>query len=425
MVLRRIRRIALAGAAALAALLALVTLTTPRDSGTGTDSAAQVPAPLAVGTALQRPRRTPPLRLIQENGRPIALSAFHGKWLVFAPAMTLCQEVCPMTTGALTELTQELHRVGLAGRVAVAEVTVDPWRDTPARLRAYRRMTGVDFTQLTGTPAEIHRFWKFFGVYYKRVPQEKPAAIDWWTHRPETFDIQHTDGVFILDPAGQERIVDEGMPDVGGRLSQALRRLLDAEGRENLAHPQLPWSAPQLLEDLDWLTNRTVPAAALPGAKPPSAAATSAMLAGSPGQLQALHVQAGALLGGGDALDARIRALRGYPIVLNAWASWCPPCRAEFPLFASASASYGRRVAFLGADTEDSAGAAREFLAGHRVSYPSYQVSGPDLEGIAPTRVTPTTIYIDPAGHVVYTHPGQYESQTTLDQDIARYALGQ
>ena len=68
-------------------------------------------------------------------------------------------------------------------------------------------------------------------------------------------------------------------------------------------------------------------------------------------------------------------ALRGYPIVINAWASWCAPCRSEFGLFATASARYGRRVAFLGADTNDSAGDARAFLTQHPVSYPSYQTS--------------------------------------------------
>ncbi len=168
--------------------------------------------------------------------------------------------------------------------------------------------------------------------------------------------------------------------------------------------------------------------AALAGAPraPATPAAVQQQLRGSPAPLAALHDQAGLLLGSQTALTARIHALHGYPIVLNAWASWCQPCAQEFKLFAAASATDGRRVAFIGANTDDTASNARAFLKQHPVSYPSYQVStgqlhnvvGGGLEGL------PTTIYISPAGKVVYVHTGEYASQGTLDADIQQYANG-
>jgi cytochrome oxidase Cu insertion factor (SCO1/SenC/PrrC family)/thiol-disulfide isomerase/thioredoxin len=152
-------------------------------------------------------------------------------------------------------------------------------------------------------------------------------------------------------------------------------------------------------------------------------APTAIALAGSPAPLAALHHQSGQLLGPESDLQARLRALRGYPVVINAWASWCVPCQKEFPLFASASVRYGRRVAFLGADTNDSSGDAQAFLTKHPVSYPSYQATIQQLSPLAAIGAMPTTIFLNRAGKVVSVHTGQYDALGTLEQDIDLYAL--
>ena len=416
---RRILTIAAAGMAVVVVVLSVIAAVRHTEPRT---ARASVPAPLAGGTELPRPRPIPALTLTDERGRALSLrQAWKGRYVILAPSMTLCHEVCPMTTAVLMQVQSAVRKAGLGHRVVVASTTVDPWRDSPARLRAYARLTGADFEMLTGSQAQIRKLWKFFGVSYYRVAQGHPPDIDWMTHKPETFDVDHTDALFLLDPAGQERIADDGMPQVTGRLPASLASLLDEEGRENLAHPEFAWSAADVVDDLYFLMNRNIPAAETPTVTPPTPAVASADLVRSPQALAGLHHQASQLLGSDSALAARLRSLHGYPVVINAWASWCTPCRAEFPLFASAAARFGRRVAFVGANVDDTTANARAFLAAHPVSYPSYQGSTSSLSWLAQIEGMPTTIFVTRSGKVADVHTGQYETEATLVDDMERY----
>lgn len=148
-------------------------------------------------------------------------------------------------------------------------------------------------------------------------------------------------------------------------------------------------------------------------------------LAGSPPPLAALHKQADDLLpGGADAYQKRLAQLRGYPVVVNAWASWCGPCREEFPVLQKLSARYGKRVAFLGINSEDSNDAAATFLREAPLSYPSY--TDPDkklAESLGVSVGFPDTAFYDKAGKLVYLKQGPYRKGSELEADVRRYAL--
>src|SRR5205085_11114912 len=113
------------------------------------------------------------------------------------------------------------------------------------------------------------------------------------------------------------------------------------------------------------------------GASQPKSAATAAdfkrALAGAPPPLAALYGVPGRVLDGGpSAFRRQIADLKGHPIVVNKWASWCAPCRFEFPFFQKQVTKRGKSIAFLAVDGEDSKDGAHSFLARYALPYLSF-----------------------------------------------------
>jgi cytochrome c biogenesis protein CcmG/thiol:disulfide interchange protein DsbE len=149
-------------------------------------------------------------------------------------------------------------------------------------------------------------------------------------------------------------------------------------------------------------------------------------LAGAPAPLASLHAQSNELLdGGADAFERRLQELEGTPAVVNKWASWCGPCRAEFPIFQQVATDRGTEVAFLGVNSGDKRPAAEAFLADRPIPYPSYE--DPDEE-IAQTlkaaKYYPMTVFVDRRGEVEFVKAGEYRSAAELEADIDRYLAG-
>jgi len=164
------------------------------------------------------------------------------------------------------------------------------------------------------------------------------------------------------------------------------------------------------------------------GRDEPRSAATAAELAaaleGAPSPLERLYARGGEVVDGGlEGFERQLRSLRGYPVVVNKWASWCGPCRFEFPFFQNQAKRKGKRIAFLAVDSRDNREDARKFLRRYPVPYPSwFDPKGEIARSFRGDRAAPETAFYDRSGELVYTKPGGYSSEAALAEDVRRYA---
>ena len=170
--------------------------------------------------------------------------------------------------------------------------------------------------------------------------------------------------------------------------------------------------------------------AAKESSKPPAATTLSAneiaqRLDGAPPALAALHRQANQILPGArKGLRTRLAALKGHPAVVNIWAAWCGPCRAEMPVMQRVSLDMGKQVAFVGVDLKDNKEAATTFLAKTPVTYPSYDDPSGQVYNAEKLVGVPSTLFFDKDGKQTFIHQGPYFDQAALVDDIRQYALG-
>ena len=106
--------------------------------------------------------------------------------------------------------------------------------------------------------------------------------------------------------------------------------------------------------------------------------------------------------------------LRGTPVVVNVWGSWCPPCRDEAPVLAEVSKEYEGRVQFLGIDILDDRPSARAFIREYDWPYPSiFDPQGAIRDGLGYVG-QPVTLIYDRGGDLTF------EWQGTITEELLR-----
>jgi len=276
-----------------------------------------------------------------QTGRQLSLTSLRGRVVVMAALETRCHDSCPVTTALFQDLERTLRARGLSDHVTLAEITMDPDRDTPEALAAYGRRTGADWLLLTAPPEPLRAFWSSLHATYEKVPYDGEPPTDWFTGAPETYDLRHDSLAVVIDGGGAARFLLQGEPRLGHSLPPPLAGL-----RTGTPDPAAPgsWALGDLLGRVDLLLN-------LPGedTRGPEAAAE----VGSP----APEIKLAGLSGDPVSLSDQL----GRPVIVNFWATWCVPCRQELPLLAGAVRDHPNLVA-LAVDEGEDAATVRSFL---------------------------------------------------------------
>lgn len=204
----------------------------------------------AGGTVLNVP--IPPeilaTRFVGADGKAFTLASLKGKTVVMTNFLTLCAEVCPITTINMREIGDAIAKAKLNRSVLSFEVTIDPKRDTPMRLKSYQALfSDPSWSVATGSVKGIKALWSWFGVYTQVVPAAR-GLTDWMTGKQIAYDLTHADVAVIIGPDLHWRWLDLGAPAATNPkaknvLPARLFTYLSATGKSNLLKPQQPfWS---------------------------------------------------------------------------------------------------------------------------------------------------------------------------------------
>jgi len=303
----------------------------------------------------------PAFGLVDQAGGPFNLAAIAGKDVVIAAFHTTCHETCPLYTALFLQLAKRVPAT-----VQLVEVTTDPATDTPTSLSQYANAIGASWTFATGTSAEVTTFWKPFGV--------ELATGD-----------MHTSTLALVDRHGYIRLVYRGVPKVGADIPPSLTTLLSPRGLAQLASGGDGWGAPDVLQALTTIGGPE-PSPSAGGGRAPAFTLTST--SGAPVSL-ADYV--------------------GKPVVINFWATYCPPCKAEMPLLKTAVPRAGVRLLLI--NEGESSAVASAFLVQIGVDQPSLLDTNLTVGRQYGMSALPMTIFVKTDGIIDRRQIGQLDGR--------------
>lgn len=142
------------------------------------------------GTLLPKPRPIADFTLTDSSGKPFTRADLMGHWTIIFAGYTSCPDVCPTTLAELKGLESRLGP--LADRLDVLFLSVDPERDTPAKLDQYVHYFDPRFRAATGTADALEAMGRNLGFVFEKTPGATPGS----------YTIDHSAALMLIDPQG-------------------------------------------------------------------------------------------------------------------------------------------------------------------------------------------------------------------------------
>jgi protein SCO1/2 len=241
---------------------------------------AQPPAKVGVATTTALPTAVRDAKFVNQDGAAETLGSLRGKTVFVVPLLTLCGDTCPFTSGNLLQLQSKIL-TAKASNIEVVALDVDPYRDTRNRIAAYAKLISANFqiwTEAgpTSTPyitnkayasknptgkgdknANLTAIEKFLGWTVQVVPQPVPATNDWMApHDLLSYDINHSDGFWIIDAKQSVRFVSGDLPAFTGKLSKVLSAFMGY--KSNIYNSPVykgGWTPSQATQAIEWVAH--------------------------------------------------------------------------------------------------------------------------------------------------------------------------
>jgi len=161
--------------------------------GSSKNHSMQFPKEL-MGVVRPEPKPLSSFNLIDHNGDAFTRENLLGKWTFLFFGYTHCPDVCPMTLSVLSSVYNGIDEESGDGvGEQVVFLSVDPVRDTPAKLADYMAFFNEKFIAVTGSKEEIDEFSEQYGAGYILGEETSPGE----------YSVNHTSAIFLIDPKGR------------------------------------------------------------------------------------------------------------------------------------------------------------------------------------------------------------------------------